>query len=135
MLLKTGKNDFDIWARQLSESTPVPLLPQLAQQPGAGPAPVPHSAALCPHSHRRQMLREKPSTSIQLQGEKARGCVLLLCSRDDSRAWNISVSPCVYTTRVPAGDKMLFIRQGFEACCPLPLAFAVATYLLGSAGH
>lgn len=73
-------------------------------QLGAGPAPIPHSAVLCPHSHRRQVLRKKLSTSIQLHGEKARGCVLLLCSRGDSRAWNISVSPCVYTARVPAGD-------------------------------
>lgn len=94
-----------------------------------------HPAAccsLCAHPGQRFALNPVGASSVWPERWKAQGCVLLLCSEGDSRAWNTSVSLCIYCTGANWSQNGLYKARVcslpfsiFSLCCGYILSGAV----------
>lgn len=118
-LITIRKHGFGVWLDSWVQ--PWSFLLQLTQQPAA-------ACVLTQGSALPSILLE-PAVSA-LRGGRLRAvcyCFALRVTAEPGTLQFLSV----YTARVPTGVKMAFIRQGFAACHPPSLAFAVATYLAG----
>lgn len=117
MLITIGKQGFGVWFDSWVQPRSFSL--QLARQPAAACVLTQGSALLS--------LLLEPGVSGPRGGRRRAVCYCL--------ALRVTAEPgtlqflSVYTARVPTGVKVVFIRQGFAACNPPSLAFAVATYL------